>query len=68
MLDMLAPSVTPGFMPLSLKLRKSGMQRGLRRRPPFATGLALIRRFPVGGSALNSGISRPLLSNFSSGL
>ena len=36
--------------------------------PPFAQGIAPMRRSPVGAKAANSGISFPLSSNSSSGL
>ena len=49
-------------------LRKSGSLSSLRSSPPLACGLALMRRVPLGASALSSGTSVPLASNSSSGL
>ena len=58
---MLPARVAPGFSTLTAKLRKSGMSNGLRTKPPFAIGFALIRRGPLGARAFNSGMSRPSL-------
>ena len=59
--------VVPGFLTSTPRVRKSGMSRGFRSSPPLATGLALIRRVPFGGSARNSGMSRPAWSKCLSG-
>ena len=64
----LPANVAPGFFTSIAEARKSGMSSGLRSRPPFATGLALIRRWPFGAKAFSSGMSRPFSSNSSSGL
>ena len=68
MFDMLGRLETPGLMSARAYLRKSGMTRAFRSDPPFPTGLADIRALPVGGSSLNSGMSFPVSSKYSSGL
>src|SRR5215831_8497072 len=47
-------SICPGLSIFRPYPRKSGIRNALRRSPPLACGLALIRRVPVGASSLRS--------------
>ena len=55
------PRVAPSFLTATAELRKSGRSRALRSKPPFAIGMALIRRHPLGGKVLQLRNQLPLL-------
>jgi hypothetical protein len=59
MFCMLEYFTAAGFSTGMAKLRKLGILSGFFRMPPLATGLALMRRLPVGQSALSSGLILP---------
>ena len=67
-LETLLAIVAPGFLTSTASCENPASRSGLRNKPPFAMGLALIRRLPFGANAFNSGMNRPFLSNNSSGL
>jgi hypothetical protein len=56
--------VPPGRSTATPYSRQSGSRRSRRRRPPLATGLALMRRSPVGANASSASLrcSSPLLN------